>query len=306
MKKLVSVIIPCYNSEKFVSRAIESVLAQTHVEWELILVNNNSVDSTLNVLTYYQKKNPEKIYIYEELKAGAPAARNKGLLNAKGEWIQFLDADDEIFTDKLERQLNLASNNDGNVISGCYFFISGLTEKKLFKGVSSGNVWLGLIKSQLGITSANLWERSKLIEVGGWDETLTSSQEYNLLFRILVSGGLIKFDETPSCNVYAEENSISRPKDISSRIKVADNLINSRLKIRQHLIENNLMTKKLKTSIDLGIYKYLMTKRIYFPDHAMRLLRHANPKVPWWDIFYENAKHNIKIIFQIIGVRKWK
>ena len=91
---MVSVVIPCYNCESFVSRAIESVLHQKYTDWELILVNNNSKDNTQKVLDDYQKKYPDKIRTFVEMKKGGGAARNKGLSEAKGEWIEFLDADD--------------------------------------------------------------------------------------------------------------------------------------------------------------------------------------------------------------------
>src|SRR5436190_23584848 len=102
---MVSVIIPCYNCEKYITRAIESVLLQTHVNYEIIVVNNNSTDNTVNILNTYVSRHPHLIRLFHEYKKGAPAARNKGLYEANGEWIQYLDADDELMPDKLERQL---------------------------------------------------------------------------------------------------------------------------------------------------------------------------------------------------------
>ncbi|WP_221391332.1 glycosyltransferase family 2 protein [Dyadobacter sp. NIV53] len=118
---MVSIVIPCYNCESFVSRAIESVLNQHYTDWELILVNNNSKDKTQKVLDDYQKKYADKIRTYMELKKGGGAARNKGLSEAKGEWIEFLDADDELLPDKLERQLELLKEHNAHLVSSSFF-----------------------------------------------------------------------------------------------------------------------------------------------------------------------------------------
>ena len=92
---MISVIIPCFNSEEYITRAIESILKQSYTNYEIILVNNNSTDNTYNILQEYAKKKAGLVNVFNEYKKGAPAARNKGLSEAKGEWIQFLDADDE-------------------------------------------------------------------------------------------------------------------------------------------------------------------------------------------------------------------
>src|SRR3954469_11137836 len=99
---MISIVIPCFNCEPFIQRAFNSVINQTFQNWELLLVNNNSTDNTQEVLLALQKQFPEKIKVLFEERRGAPCARNKGLREANGDWIQFLDADDEIKPDKLE------------------------------------------------------------------------------------------------------------------------------------------------------------------------------------------------------------
>src|SRR4051794_32661932 len=112
-----SVIIPCYNGEKFIKRAIESVLKQSFTDYELILVDNNSTDSTLSIMYDYAKKYPAIISVYIEYKKGASAARNKGLYHAKGEWLQFLDSDDELLPDKLTYQIKIATDAEADVVA---------------------------------------------------------------------------------------------------------------------------------------------------------------------------------------------
>ena len=109
---LVSVVIPCFNVEHFITECIESVVSQTHQELEIICVDNNSTDNTWETFLELKNKYPN-IFLVQEMKKGANAARNKGLDIAKGEWIQFLDADDLYLPTKLEEQVKYIENNIG-------------------------------------------------------------------------------------------------------------------------------------------------------------------------------------------------
>ena len=106
MNQFISVIIPCYNVEDYIEEAIASVMAQTYMDFELILVDNNSTDGTLRILER-AAINSSRIRVLKEYGHGAPRARNLGLSVARGTWIQFLDADDLMLPDKLERQIKL-------------------------------------------------------------------------------------------------------------------------------------------------------------------------------------------------------
>ena len=96
----ISVIIPAYNAEQHISRAIDSVLAQTHPADEIIAVDDGSTDDTGQILRSYGR---QLRYIGQE-NGGAGAARNTGIKAARGEWIAFLDADDEWLPEKLKCQ----------------------------------------------------------------------------------------------------------------------------------------------------------------------------------------------------------
>ena len=97
----VSVIIPTYNRSSVLSRAIDSVLRQSFKDFELIVVDDGSTDNTKELI---EKYSDQITYIYQDNK-GVSAARNKGLEHAKGEWIAFLDSDDEWKKKKLEKQI---------------------------------------------------------------------------------------------------------------------------------------------------------------------------------------------------------
>jgi len=103
----VSVIIPAHNSETYIRRAIDSVLAQTHPAAEIIVVDDGSTDGTCDIVKSY---GPPIRYLYQA-NAGPGAARNAGIRAARGDWIAFLDSDDEWFPEKLQVQLNLLQHN---------------------------------------------------------------------------------------------------------------------------------------------------------------------------------------------------
>ncbi|MFT5251347.1 MAG: glycosyltransferase involved in cell wall biosynthesis [Flavobacteriales bacterium] len=123
---LVSIIVPCYNQGNYLDAALQSVLAQTHHNWECIIVNDGSTDDTDVIARNWVEKDSRFVYFKKD-NGGLSSARNLGLENAKGSYIQFLDSDDCIATTKLEhslKQLNLAKNEGVNmVISNFKMFV---------------------------------------------------------------------------------------------------------------------------------------------------------------------------------------
>lgn len=288
---MISVIIPCYNSESFVGRAINSVLNQSFKDIELLLVNNNSTDDTDKTLNHYKRLHPEQVTVLQEQKKGAPAARNKGLHEAKGDWIQFLDADDELLPGKLEKQIKLAETSKADIIVGQSVF-EYVEKGKIIREQrkSDTNVWKGLIRSKLGITSSNLWRRTSLISVGGWDESLTSSQEYDLLFRLLKNGQHVCFDPGLDTIVYRMDNSISKSTDKERLIRIVLNRINLRLKIKEYLKEKNQLTPQINRAADLYIYNGLMEKAIELPEFVSTYLKEHHLDVPMQRVVTANMR----------------
>ena len=103
MNELVSIIMPSYNTAKFISETIDSVLAQTYENWELIIVDDCSKDDTDTVVARYT--DPRIRYLKNEVNSGAAVSRNRALREAKGRWIAFLDSDDLWTPEKLQKQI---------------------------------------------------------------------------------------------------------------------------------------------------------------------------------------------------------
>ncbi len=106
----VSVIMAVYNRASFLSRSINSLIDQTFEDWELVAVDDGSTDNTLEILKEFESKN-KKIKIYRHSNRKLPLTRNKGISESKGAIITFLDSDDEIETDHLEKHYNFMINN---------------------------------------------------------------------------------------------------------------------------------------------------------------------------------------------------
>ena len=118
MKKLVSVIVPVYNREKFVSETIESILSQSYEPIEIILINDGSTDRSSTIINYYKNRHPNKIRVINQENQGQINARNNGIKEATGDYIAFLDSDDLWLPEKLEKQIPLFEKDIGLVYSG--------------------------------------------------------------------------------------------------------------------------------------------------------------------------------------------
>lgn len=304
----ISVIIPCYNCELYVRKAVDSVLNQTYKNWNLILVNNNSTDGTQAILNEYQAKYPTKVWSLLETKKGSGPARNAGLKYATGEVIQFLDADDEILPDKLDRQVKLMIENQADIICSTYKFVKkkkGQVEDSVINP-ESGNVWKGLIGSKLGITSANLWRKEKLMSIGGWDEELSSSQEYDLLFRLLAADCKVTFDMVTSAVVYSVDNSISRTQDKNRLEKILNNLVGVRLRVKDYLISKGSYNNELNEYFNTFLFSHLMGKKLFAPEHVDKTIRQLNLHVPLNLWLSSNLKYNIKRQLMNFKIMKFK
>lgn len=192
----VSIVIPCHNVEEHVGKAIDSALVQVHPDTEIVCVNDGSTDGTAGVLEAYARRAPGRIRITTQPNLGASAARNAGTAATTGEYLQFLDADDVILADKISAQVAFAREQ------GLPGIIVGDFEQVMPNGLLLpalalyGQPWMGLIQTRMGTTSANLWKRTDLVAAGGWNEQLGSSQDYELMFRLLKQGCTVAWDET--------------------------------------------------------------------------------------------------------------
>ena len=112
---LISIVMPSYNSERFIAKSIASVQAQTYGDWELLVVDDCSKDGTVAVAEAMAKDDPRIHVFVNERNSGAACSRNRALREAKGDWVAFLDSDDLWLPEKLEKQIAFMRD------SGCNF-----------------------------------------------------------------------------------------------------------------------------------------------------------------------------------------
>lgn len=153
MNELVSIIMPSYNTAQYISETIQSVLEQTYVNWELIIVDDCSADDTDNVVKQYLADSRIR-YLKNEKNSGAAVSRNRALREAKGKWIAFLDSDDLWEKTKLEEQIAFMENNDYHFSYTNYIEIDEKSEpigrsitgpKKITKRGMYNYCWVGCL-----------------------------------------------------------------------------------------------------------------------------------------------------------------
>lgn len=277
---LVSVVIPCFNVELCVSACLDSALSQTYTPIEIICVDNNSTDGTLQILEKYHDRYPELIKVLSETEQGAPAARNKGLAAAQGKWIQFLDADDLLLREKIENQINkiqhLATAKVGVLAAG--FQLNEKGRKAEFIVPQTQDKWLILFLGQLGITSSNLWSKEALQSVEGWDNAHTSGQEYELMFRLFKMGWEVSVDQSVETIIQVRKESITKGKGYRKSIL---NQYLLRMKFLSYiLLHFPLLFKSHQQIIEAFAVRFLRDAVILYPNQYSELLKSFTTLLP--------------------------
>jgi len=179
----VSVIIPTYNRGWIIKEAIDSVLAQDYTEFELIVVDDGSTDHTSDILDSYRND----IIVLSQKKKGVSAARNRGIAEASGKFIAFLDSDDLWLSQKLSVQMDFFNQTPDALICQTeeVWIRNGLrvNPKKRHKK-PSGMIFEPSLELCLVSPSAVMIQRRLLDRVGGFDETLPACEDYDLWLRI--------------------------------------------------------------------------------------------------------------------------
>jgi glycosyltransferase involved in cell wall biosynthesis len=183
----VSVIIPTHSRAELVPRAIESVLKQTFRDFELIVVDDGSNDNTHDVVAAISDPRLQLIRLPKS--GGASCARNAGIASARGEWVAFLDDDDEWLPQLLERQLARLAQAPG--ASAVYCLRAGqVLDGKIVPSpykppLPEGDVLDSVLASGHTISPcAHIVKRSALLEVGGFDETFSEAEDRDLWLRL--------------------------------------------------------------------------------------------------------------------------
>ena len=187
---MISVIIPTYNRAHLIERSIKSVLNQTYRDFELLIIDDGSTDNTEEVVAQFED---ERIrYIKCEQNGGASKARNRGIAEARYEYIAFQDSDDEWHADKLEKQMKAMQEAAEDVgLVYCEYFYHGLNgvedywpDRKIPLEEKSGYIFPRLLKGNLVGTPTMLVKRECFERVGVFNENFPCFEDWELVLRI--------------------------------------------------------------------------------------------------------------------------
>jgi len=187
---LVSVIIPVYNAETFIRKALESAINQTYRNLEIVVVDDGSRDRTLEVVN---SLNDPRILSFRQENAGQGPARNRAMRECRGDLITFLDADDYYLPRKIEAQVNFLRENlrFRAVYCGFLFYYSDERDKMLELTDTdwiSGNVLSGLLKTSYINPNTLMIAREVMDKIGYWNETRYYPEDWEYCLRIALAG----------------------------------------------------------------------------------------------------------------------
>ena len=182
---VVSVVVPTFNHAKLLKRALDSVVAQTFENWEAIVVNNFSTDETIAVV---QSFNDARIKLINFSNNGIIAvSRNRGIQSARGQFVAFLDSDDNWYPEKLQKCLHQSTNGAQFVCHGELWINSDLSTRAVMYGPATRADYLSLLyRGNCISTSATFIQTQLLRAVNGFDESaeIVTAEDYDLWMRL--------------------------------------------------------------------------------------------------------------------------
>lgn len=265
MNKLVSVIIPTYGGGEYLKSCVDSVLAQTYSNIEVIVVDDNGLGTPNQLLTQgimqeYEADTRIK-YVCHEINKNGSAARNTGFSHSRGEYICLLDDDDEYYPEKIERQVNDLNVNQHCGLTYCQrdMYVNG-KRTTVKHAIHSDNYLFDLLTHKVGISSGTLMVRRNIWkQVGGFDESLRRQQDYEFTARVAAV-----------CEIYPDDflglkkrmtyrnNAKTFAKDFEFRKKYMEKvqplMANLNEKQKREVIENNYLVIAAK-ALSGGDYK---------------------------------------------------
>ena len=209
-KNLISIIIPVYNSDKYLVETLDSVLKQTYTDWELLLIDDCSTDCSREIIESYAEKDSRiQVHLLEE-NSGAAVARNKGMELAKGEYVAFNDSDDLWFPEKLEIQLSFMKEHDYAFTTTAYEYTDefGVPTGKRFHVKKKTGYW-GLLLNFPVLTITNMFNAEKLGKF--YIEPIRKRNDMVLFLKILQKEPAYGLDIVLS-QYRQRQNSLSRNK----------------------------------------------------------------------------------------------
>jgi glycosyltransferase involved in cell wall biosynthesis len=190
---LVSILIPCHNAERWIAQCIETALAQTWPEKEVVVVDDGSTDGSLAIIRSFG----DGIRWESGPNRGGNFTRNRLLELSSGEWLQYLDADDYLYPEKVARQITfLHEHPETDVVFGpvtLEHWSAVGARRELLPIPEPHDPWVLLARWCLPQTGAPLWRRQSIVDAGGWKNDQHCCQEHELYLRLLMHDARFKY-----------------------------------------------------------------------------------------------------------------
>jgi len=297
----VSIVIPCYNKRAYVAAAIESALAQT-APCEVIVVDDGSTDGSLDEVRRFE----QRITLEAGPNRGGSAARNRGLALAKGEYVQFLDADDLLPPDKIAKQLAALADAPENAVAFCpwsLFRDDGTVmppgTRRYWRDYPDGLSLLIDMWTYGGFFPPHTWlaPRALIDRAGHWDEALTGDDDGEFFGRLLVHAGEMRFEaETHVLYRDPPEGSVSRNRSTTS----VDSYLTAHLSVTNAILERR--NDRSARRACLGRLRDIAYQLRHFEDFVERAAseeRRLNvfdlsPRLPW----------KTRVVIAFLGLRR--
>lgn len=269
----VTIVIPTYNRKKTLPRAVDSIVAQTYQNWELLIVDDCSTDDSLSIIE--QSYSDERIKIVRmSQNGGANKARNEGIKISRSKYIAFLDSDDVMHPHTIQKQIEkFAKKNIGICYVGATYF-SGKEEQGIVHHKKAGYLekYLFLNLKGLGSSTSGFMVKSEVFEkVGRFDEDMASQQDLDLLVR---AARFFEIDYLDNCNTKMYMNVANRISDNQIAVIEGEVMFFEKHKIRikelgvYHHVARKLARKYALYGKDLkNAYKILFSVMKYKPSY---------------------------------------
>ena len=278
MPPLVSILIPCYNAERWVKQCIESALGQTYPNKEVIVADDGSTDRSLEVL----KSFGDKIQVLQTGHAGANVARNKLVAASRGDWLQFLDADDYLLPEKLADQLQLVDqlNQAVDLVYSPMIFRYELTgRERRVRIEEAADTPLNFIRWEPFGTLCILCRKETLLAIEGWKEDQPCCQEHEVLLRFILNGKRFALLNKPN-SVYRQHSSETISKKDPLRVVRQRSALTDRLE--QHLNTTGQKTKAHQKALYVARMESARSAYRIDPELARQLQQKADGNGRHW------------------------
>lgn len=214
---MISIVIPVYNGEKYLDECITSCINQTYSDYEIIIVDDGSTDSTAKIIMKYYHQYPNLIVPLFKQNGGTASALNMGIDNMRGEWFKWLSADDTLFDDSLKELMNYADNvatlyyTDYEIIDENSKHVSYFADKQY------DNQPAELYHNFFGNGSTSLINKHAFRVVGKFKEDMPYNDDYEFWMRWVLKHGLsMKHIPSITCKYRIHNDSLTSTKDIEA------------------------------------------------------------------------------------------